>query len=60
MGWQTVLRAAWFWRGLAVVWDASAMAQDVMWTVGDLQRELERFEAEARRAGGTCQPLWGS
>ena len=27
------------------------MAQDVMWTVGDLQRELERFEAEARRAG---------
>jgi hypothetical protein len=27
------------------------MGDDVAWTVGDLRRELERFEAEARRAG---------
>ncbi len=27
------------------------MGKDVAWTVADLQRELERFEAEARRAG---------
>ncbi len=29
------------------------MGDDVAWTLGDLQRELERFEAEARRAGLT-------
>ncbi|MCU1621292.1 MAG: hypothetical protein JWL79_137 [Frankiales bacterium] len=27
------------------------MAETVAWTVDDLQRELERFEADARRAG---------
>jgi len=27
------------------------MGKDVAWTVADLQRELERFEDEARRAG---------
>lgn len=27
------------------------MANDTAWTVGDLHAELERFEAEARRAG---------
>jgi hypothetical protein len=27
------------------------MAETVAWTVDDLERELERFEADARRAG---------
>lgn len=27
------------------------MPTDTTWTIGELQQELERFEAEARRAG---------
>lgn len=27
------------------------MSSDATWTIGELQRELQRFEADARRAG---------